>query len=51
MQCGLQTLGVNGAMEAVGAYSLPIQIEVLISDIQNPDIVQEFFSFMDRVTF
>ena len=51
MQCGLQTLGVNGAMEAVGAYSLPIQIEVLISDIQNPDIVQEFFSFMDRVIF
>ncbi|KJA24831.1 hypothetical protein HYPSUDRAFT_65152 [Hypholoma sublateritium FD-334 SS-4] len=30
MQCGLHTLGVNGAMEA------------------NPDIVQEFFSFMDR---
>jgi hypothetical protein len=50
MQCGLNALAVPGAMEAVSSFFLfgPPQTGFDCGH-QNPDIVQEFFSCMDRV--
>ena len=49
LQVTLDTLGIEGGMEAVrGSSSLALDICDMDNE-QNPDIVQDFFSFVEKV--
>jgi len=57
LQVTLNTLGVEGAMEAVRqhrfeAFSIIVEVDCPPPlAVQNPDIVQDFFNFMEKVGY